>query len=283
MDARSDRERRLNDLSEKLAKRNLVMGILNVTPDSFSDGGRYLDRAAALDHGRRLIAEGADLLDMGGESTRPGSDPVSPEEQIARVLPVIDAIRSESDTPISVDTQSAEVAESALRAGADIVNDISALESSPRLGEVVATQAAGLILMHKRGTPKTMQTDTHYSDLIGAIRAYLGDRVAAAVESGVPKQRIWVDPGIGFGKSAEGNLEILRRLTEIDAVGHPVVVGASRKSFLGKYLDRKVEDRLAGSLAVTCLVACAGGPRIHRVHDVRETVDALRMVEAFKG
>lgn len=259
------------------------MGVVNVTPDSFSDGGLYLNPKKAVAHATQLLAEGADLLDIGGESTRPGSDPVPPGEQIERILPVIEAIRSASDAPLSVDTTRAEVAEAALLAGADMVNDISSFRESPDMPALVARNQGGLILMHMRGTPKTMQADTHYEDVVQEVSTFLGERAALALSAGIPKTHIWIDPGIGFGKSAEGNLEILRRLGELDRLGHPVVAGASRKSFIGKILGREVDQRLAGNLAVTAFVAMGGRRRVHRVHDVREAVDCIRMIQILSG
>ena len=259
------------------------MGILNVTPDSFSDGGQFLEADRAVDHALGLVGEGADLIDIGGESSRPGSERVGPGEQLERVLPVIGGVRGSSDIPISVDTTSSEVARAALDAGADIINDISALRDDDKMAGTVAELGAGVVLMHLRGSPKTMQEDTVYQDLVGEISGFLKERAEVATEAGVPKESIWIDPGIGFGKSVEGNLELVARLSEFDSLGCPVVIGASRKSFIGAVLDRDVEDRLAGSLGVTAYLASKRPNRVHRVHDVREVRDILRIARALEG
>lgn len=259
------------------------MGVVNVTPDSFSDGGLFLDPERAVEHALDLVEEGADLLDIGGESTRPGAEPVEAAEQIRRVRPVIAGIRSRSDVPVSVDTTRIEVALAAFEAGADLVNDISALRDSPEIAEWVAEERGGLVLMHMRGTPRTMQALTEYRDLIGESRDFLAERAEVARSRGIADNRIWIDPGIGFGKSVEGNLDILRHLTKYDALGHPVVVGVSRKSFLGKILAREVGERLHATLAATAWVASQGIHRIHRVHDVGPVRDCLRTLEAIRG
>lgn len=259
------------------------MGVVNVTPDSSSDGGLYLDPVRAVEHGLRLVEEGADLLDIGGESSRPGSEPVSDDLQRERVCPVIAGIRARSSVPISVDTTRVEVAVAAFRAGADLVNDIRALRECPEIAKWVAAEQGGLILMHMRGTPQTMQTDTGYRDLIEETRDFLAERAGFARSEGVPPERIWIDPGVGFGKSVEGNLDILRNLTRYDALGYPVVVGVSRKSFLGNILAREVGERLHGTLAATAWIASQGVHRIHRVHDTAPVRDCLRIVEAIRG
>jgi len=281
MNLREARGERLSGLRLKLCERNLIMGVLNVTPDSFSDGGVYLERDAAVERARQMIREGADLIDVGGESSRPEADPVSAADQMNRVLPVIEAIRAESEVPISVDTRSEEVARSALERGADIVNDISACRDSSGMGELVRETGAGVVLMHMRGSPKTMQQDTGYDDLVGEVLEFLAERVEFARSIGIPDESIWIDPGIGFGKPAEGNLEILRNIREFDRFGLPVVVGVSRKSFIGKILGREVGSRLSGTLAVTAYLADGKTHRVHRVHDVADARDALRMVEAI--
>jgi dihydropteroate synthase len=248
--------------------RVLVMGVLNVTPDSFSDGGAFLNPDAAADRALAMEREGADIIDIGGESSRPGAEPVPLEEELRRVLPVLERLRGRLRIPISIDTTKAEVAEAALQAGAEIVNDISALRFDPRMGEVVARSGAGLVLMHMRGTPKTMQQDPTYADVVAEVRDFLAQRVEHAVSLGIDRELIAIDPGIGFGKTVEHNLELLRRLPELCELGHPVLVGPSRKSFIGAVLDLPVEERLEGTLAA-CAVAVVRGADIVRVHDVR--------------
>ncbi|NOY45912.1 MAG: dihydropteroate synthase [Deltaproteobacteria bacterium] len=262
----------------RLDGRPLVMGILNVTPDSFSDGGDYFDREAALD--RALQMKGADLLDVGGESTRPGAPPVSQEEEERRVVPVIEHLAHRVGVPISVDTYKAAVARRAVEAGAALVNDVSGLRMDPAMAGTVAELGAGLVVMHMRGDPRTMQSDTRYADLVGEIFRALEESVDRAVEAGVPRERVWVDPGIGFGKSAEQNLVLLRRLEEFRSLGCPVLVGASRKSFIGRTLGiEDPKDRLEGSLAAA-VVAVWNGARILRVHDVRATRRAVDLAWA---
>jgi dihydropteroate synthase len=262
----------------KTNDRVLVMGILNVTPDSFFNGGRFGREEEAVAHGLRLVAEGADLIDVGGESTRPGAEPVPVEEEIGRVVPVIRLLRKKVGVPISVDTTKAEVAEAALSAGADIVNDISALRFDPKMPRVVAKAGAGLVLMHMQGTPRDMQASPHYQDVVREVREFLAERVEAAVDAGIDRAQIAVDPGIGFGKTTEHNLWLLRRLTEFSELGQPILVGPSRKSFIGQILNLPVEERLEGTLAA-CAVAVARGADIVRVHDVgpvRRAVDLAR-------
>ena len=252
------------------------MGIVNVTPDSFSDGGRYLDAEAAIAHGRELLEAGADVLDVGGESTRPGAAAVGAEEEAARILPVIEALAPEGPR-ISVDTSKAEVAAAALAAGAEIVNDVTAL-GDPDMAAVCADAGCGLILMHMKGTPRTMQEDPTYGDVVTEVAGFLAERRGQAVAAGVASERIWLDPGIGFGKTVEHNLELLARLGEIAALGSPVVVGTSRKNFIGVVTGREVGDRIGGSIA-TNVLALAGGASVLRVHDVAATVDAVRVAE----
>jgi dihydropteroate synthase len=256
----------------------LVMGVVNVTPDSFSDGGRYLDPRAAIDHGLALLAEGADILDVGGESTRPGADPVTADEEIARVEPVVAALAADG-ARVSIDTSKAPVAERALAAGATYVNDVSALRFDAALAGVVAQSGAQCCLMHMRGEPRTMQDDPRYDDVVSDVKAFLEDRLRHAVGMGIAEDRIHLDPGIGFGKTLEHNLELLRRLDEIVALGRPVVVGTSRKSFLGRLTGREVADRVPATLATTVL-AYERGASIFRVHDVAPTVDALKVSAA---
>jgi dihydropteroate synthase len=273
--------------------RTLVMGVLNVTPDSFSDGGRFLNVDRAVEQGRRMAEAGADILDIGGESTRPGAAPVSVEEELQRVIPVIE--RLASSTPgtavppmISVDTTKAAVAERALAAGARIINDISALRFDPRMVEIVRDAGAGVVLMHMQGTPETMQQNPRYNDVVSEVRAFLAERVAFAGSQGIQRSQIAVDPGLGFGKTVEHNLQLLSRLKELGSLGCPVLVGASRKSFIGKVLaaagavePRGVNERLWGT-AATVAWAVAHGARIVRVHDVAEMADVVRMTEALQ-
>ena len=254
------------------------MGVVNVTPDSFSDGGRYLDARAAIDHGLELIKEGADLLDVGGESTRPGAEPVTAEEELARVEPVVAALAADG-ARVSVDTSKAAVAERALEAGATYVNDVSAFRFDPLLADVVAQSGAECCLMHMRGEPRTMQDDPRYDDVVSDVKAFLEARLAYAVQRGVKEERVHLDPGIGFGKTLEHNLELLRRLDEIVAIGRPVVVGTSRKSFLGKLTGREVGERVPATLA-TNVLALERGARIFRVHDVAPARDSLTVAAA---
>jgi len=261
-----------------------IMGILNVTPDSFYDGGRYAERQAAVERALEMAEEGADIIDIGGESSRPPmygeGRQVSVEEECARVVPVIEAVRQHSGVPVSVDTVKAEVARRALEAGADIVNDISALRDDPAMGVVVAESGAPVVLMHCRGTPATMQLNTEYADLLGEIKQFLAERIAAARGGGIAPERIAVDPGIGFGKSVAGNLQLVSRLDVFAGLGCPVLVGASRKSFIWRTLDLSQEESLEGSLAVA-VVCVLRGVHILRVHDVAATLRAVRMVEAI--
>jgi dihydropteroate synthase len=255
----------------------LVMGVVNVTPDSFSDGGRYLRAPDAIDHGRRLLADGADLVDVGGESTRPGAEPVAAAEEAERVAPVVAALARAGR--VSIDTTKVAVAEAALRAGATYVNDVSAFRFDPELAGLVADAGVECCLMHLRGEPRTMQDDPRYDDVVDDVRAHLEERLAFAVREGVREERIHLDPGIGFGKTLAHNLELLRRLDEIVALGRPVVVGTSRKSFLGRLTGRETADRLPGTIA-TNVLALAAGARIFRVHDVAPVRDALTVAAA---
>jgi len=271
---------RCRDLTFELDPRVLVMGVLNVTPDSFSDGGRHLEPADALAHARRLASEGADVIDVGAESTRPGAEPVDPEEQWRRLEPVIGPLAREGRC-VSVDTASAIVAARALQAGAAIVNDVTAL-SDPAMAEVAAKDGAGVVLMHMRGTPPTMQHDPGYSDVVREVREELAARLAAARAAGIAEDRIVCDPGIGFGKALEHNLELIARLGELAPLGRPILIGASRKSFLGKLSGAGVEDRLAGGLAAHAL-AVWNGATVVRTHDVAETVQAIAVARAVRS
>lgn len=254
------------------------MGVVNVTPDSFSDGGRFLDADRAIAHARELLAEGADALDIGGESTRPGSEAVSAEEELARVGPVLEGL-ADAGAPISIDTSKRAVAEAALDAGAGIVNDVTALRADPELAGLCAERGCEVVLMHMLGTPRTMQEDPTYDDVVDDVKAFLAGRIEAALTAGIEERRIWVDPGIGFGKTLEHNVELLRRLDELAALGRPICVGTSRKSFIGKITGREVDERLGGTVASN-VVAVANGAEILRVHDVRAVREAIQVAEA---
>lgn len=263
-----------------LGERTHVMGILNVTPDSFSDGGKYLDVQQALDHAKLMVAEGATLLDIGGESSRPGASPVSTTQELDRVLPVICAVTDALDVVISVDTSKAEVARKALEAGAHIVNDITALRGDTNMISVVAEMDAGLILMHMKGTPRTMQKAPQYADVVRDVSAALTESVQCAEAHGVAAERIIIDPGIGFGKTTEHNIEILKRLSEFRSLNKPLIIGTSRKSFIGNILDLPVTERIEGTVATVCW-AIAHGVDIVRVHDVKANVRAALMTDAL--
>jgi dihydropteroate synthase len=255
------------------------MGIVNVTPDSFSDGGLFLDPDTAIEHGLRLADEGADILDVGGESTRPGAEPVSEQEEIDRVLPVVEALAG-ARRSVSIDTTKLEVARAALTAGAALVNDVSAFRFAPDMAGLVASEGVDCCLMHMLGEPRTMQANPRYEDVVSEVKAFLEERLAFATAEGVPEDRIWLDPGIGFGKTVEHNLDLLRRLDEIVAIGRPVVVGTSRKSFLGKLAGGRPEgERLPGTIA-TNVLALERGASVFRVHDVAPVADALKVAAA---
>jgi dihydropteroate synthase len=257
-----------------------VMGVINVTPDSFSDGGRYLDAGAAIDHGLELEAEGASILDVGGESTRPGAAPVAEPEELRRVIPVIEGLIERGATAqISIDTSKSGVAARALEAGASLVNDVTALRGDPDMVAVVAGAGAECCLMHMLGDPRTMQRDPHYDDVVGDIKSFLEERMGFAIAAGVAPERILLDPGIGFGKTVAHNLELLRRLGEFVDLGRPIVIGTSRKSFLGRLTGREVDDRIAATIA-TNVLAYERGARVFRVHDVRPVYDALSVTAA---
>lgn len=262
------------------SSRCLVMGVVNVTPDSFADGGRYLDRRAAVAHGLALAAEGADLLDVGGESTRPGATDVEEAVELDRVVPVVEALAAATDVPVSVDTRKAAVARAALAAGAAIVNDVSAGRDDPDLLGVAAAAGAPVVLMHMQGTPATMQDDPSYRDVLAEVEAFLQERCAAAEAAGVALDALVVDPGIGFGKRDEHNYALLGGLARLTRLGHPVLVGPSRKGFIGRALDLPVEERLEGT-AATVVWAVERGARIVRVHDVAPMVRTVRMTEAL--
>ena len=259
----------------------LVMGVLNVTPDSFSDGGRLEDPEAAVTQGLRMTEDGADLLDVGGESTRPGSDPVAVPEEIDRVLPVIKRLTAEVDIPISIDTRKAEVARAGLDAGATIVNDITA-GSDPSMFTIVREAGAGMVLMHIKGEPKTMQENPTYDDVVREVHDYLAGRIEAAVAAGIPAERLAVDPGLGFGKTAAHSYTLMREVEALLDLGRPVVVGPSRKSFIGAASgDLPVEERLEGTAAAVAVMAFRGA-HVVRVHDVREMVRVVRVADAIR-
>ena len=256
-----------------------MMGVVNVTPDSFSDGGRYLNPTLAVRHARELVAEGADLLDVGGESTRPGAREVTAEEEVGRVLPVLDGLAGVG-VPVSIDTSKLAVAEAALDAGARIVNDVTALRGDPDLASLCAQRECGVVLMHMLGTPRTMQEGPVYDDVVDDVRGFLAERIQFALDAGIAEERVWVDPGIGFGKTLDHNLELLRRLDELRELGRPICVGTSRKSFIGKITGREVDERLGGTIASN-VIALANGAEVFRVHDVGPVRDALRVAAAI--
>ena len=257
------------------------MGIVNVTPDSFSDGGLYLDADAAVAHGRQLAADGADILDVGGESTRPGAAAVHADEERRRTEPVVRGLAG-GGASVSIDTSKVAVAEAALDAGAEIVNDVTAFVADPGLADLCADRRCGVVLMHMQGTPRTMQEEPTYGDVVEDVKAFLATRIEFAVSRGVAEDAIWVDPGIGFGKTVEHNLELLRRLGELRSLGRPILVGTSRKSFIGTLTRRKVTERLGGTIASNVL-ALANGAEVFRVHDVRQVRQALIVAEAVLG
>jgi dihydropteroate synthase len=257
-----------------------IMGVVNVTPDSFSDGGTFLDRDAAVRHGLRLAFEGADLLDIGGESTRPGADPVSERAELDRVIPVIEGIRAENgDVRISIDTSKAAVAAAALDAGAGYVNDVTALRGDPDMAGLVAERGVDVCVMHMLGTPRTMQAEAHYDDVVADVKAFLAARIEAALAAGIVLERIEIDPGIGFAKTLDHNLELLRRLRELTELGRPIVLGTSRKSFLGKITGRETAERVPATLA-TIVMGYERGAEVFRVHDVAPARDALAVAAA---
>ena len=254
------------------------MGVINVTPDSFSDGGEWLDATAAVEHGRALVADGAAILDVGGESTRPGAGPVDEAEELARVVPVLEALAG-VEARLSIDTSKAAVAAAGLDAGAAIVNDVTALRGDPEMAPLIAQRGCDCCLMHMLGEPRTMQSDPRYDDVVADVKAFLEQRLEFAVAQGIAEERIWLDPGIGFGKAVDHNLELLRRLDELVALGRPIVIGTSRKSFLGRITGRDAHERVPGTIAANVL-ALARGASIFRVHDVPEARDALAVAAA---
>ncbi len=264
-----------------VGERTLIMGILNVTPDSFSDGGKFLRPDAAVDRACQMVADGADIIDVGGESSRPGACAVTLEEELCRVIPVIKALKERIDIPISVDTYKSEVAGKALRAGASIVNDITALRGDEKMASIVAGFDAGLILMHMKGDPKTMQTDPKYQDVIEEILTYLAGAVDRAVKAGVDPGKIILDPGIGFGKTLKNNLLIIKELTRFKQLGKPILVGTSHKSFIGAITEKEVDRRIFGT-AASVTAAVMNGADIIRVHDIEAMRDVARVTDAIR-
>jgi dihydropteroate synthase len=264
-----------------LGGRTHLMGVLNVTPDSFSDGGMFADPGLAVEHARAMAAQGADIIDIGGESTRPGAEPLSDEEELRRIIPVIERVAAETGIPVSVDTYKANVAARALAAGASIVNDISGLRFSPDMARVVADHGAAVVIMHIKGTPRDMQANPVYEDLLGEIIEYLAGGVETALRAGVPRDRILVDPGIGFGKTVEHNLTIIARLDELRVLGCPVVLGTSRKRFIGAVLDAPDPKERREGTAATVALGIERGAHIVRVHDVAEMAKVARMTDAI--
>lgn len=262
-----------------LGKRTLIMGIVNVTPDSFSSDGLYR-QADIVDHAQRLVREGADIIDIGGESTRPGAKPVSLKDELSRVIPVIKILSKQLKVPISVDTYKPEVAKAALDNGASMVNDITALKNN-KMAKIIAKSNAAVVVMHMRGNPRSMQTNPHYKSLIDEVADYLANAVNKGIEAGIGRDRIIIDPGIGFGKTLQHNLEILKRLKEFKTLGQPILVGTSRKSFIGKILNNTVQERLFGTLA-SCIVASENGADIVRVHDVNAIKEALLIRDSLE-
>ncbi len=263
-----------------LAERVHVMGILNVTPDSFSDGGRYVDADAACAHAMAMIEQGADLLDIGAESSKPGAVAIDEEEERRRLLPIVRELCRRTTIPLSIDTTKAAIAEEALDAGAALINDISALRFDPRMASVVARSGAGVILMHMQGTPATMQRTASYTYVVEDVRAFLAARLEVAQQAGIPRDRILLDPGIGFGKNCEHNVTLLNHLDAFQTLGRPIVVGVSRKAFLGKILGRTIDERLMGTAGAVA-VAIMKGARVVRVHDVAPIRDVVKIVEAI--
>lgn len=260
-----------------------VMGILNVTPDSFSDAGEHFTKDTALEHARRMIAEGAEIIDIGGESTRPGAAEVPADEEIARTVPVISALRAEWDGLLSIDTMKSAVAEAALAAGADIVNDVSGLTADPEMATVCAEHRCGVVVMHMQGTPRTMQLAPHYEDVVAEVRGFFAERLATLTAAGIVAEALCFDPGIGFGKTLAHNLLLLRALDTLSIAGRPLLLGVSRKSFMGRILGTDPGEALDWTTVAITARAREMGVKLHRVHAVRRNLDALRMTEAILG
>lgn len=270
----------VNGKSFVLGHRTWIMGILNITPDSFSDGGLYYKKEKAIEHGLRLISEGADIIDVGGESTRPGADPISAEEESRRILPVISGLRKRTKSLISVDTSKSEVAMAAIAEGANIINDISALRNDPKMISVAAQTGAPVILMHMKGTPKTMQSNPHYENVLLEIKSFLEKKIEFAVANGIDREKIIIDPGIGFGKRFEDNLTLIRNLSDFAKLDQPILVGVSRKSFIGKILDLPPGEREEGTLA-SAIISVIQGAHILRVHEVAPVKRAILVAETI--
>jgi dihydropteroate synthase len=270
----------VNGHDHTIGPRTWIMGVINITPDSFSDGGLYFDKNKALEKGLQLVEEGAEIVDIGGESTRPGSEPVSREEEIRRVVPLITALRKQTDSLISIDTTKSEVAQAALHAGADIINDISALRFDPRMASLAAEADVPVILMHMKGTPKTMQVNPTYRDVLSEVKAFLKESIDKARASGIKKEKIIIDPGIGFGKRLKDNLALINNLHLLEELGRPILIGVSRKSFIGTILDSPPEERLEGTIA-SAILSIIHGAHILRVHDVAAVKKAVRVAEAI--
>ena len=264
-----------------IGTRPLVVGIVNVTPDSFSDGGRFADPSAAVDHALSLVAAGADLLDIGGESTRPGAAPVSEADELARVLPVVAALAKRTTVPLSIDTMKAAVAQRGLDAGAAIVNDVAGLTADPAMPAAVAAAGAGVVVMHMQGTPQVMQVNPTYGDVVAEVAGFLEARLHALADAGISPDAVCLDPGIGFGKTLDHNLTLLAHLDAVARLGRPVCLGVSRKGFIGQLCGRAAGERLAGSLAVACIAAARGAAHVLRVHDVAATRDAAVLLDAI--
>lgn len=273
---------KLLDYSLDLHSKTLIMGVLNVTPDSFSDGGLHFHKNDAVKHGLRMVNEGADIIDIGGESTRPFSDPLPLEEELRRVIPVIAALSQETDIPISIDTYKSEVAGQALEAGAKMVNDISALRFDPKMGPLISEAGLPVILMHMKGTPQNMQVNPTYKDLFGEIIGFLSKAIDRAVKIGIKRDLIIVDPGIGFGKSFDDNLKIIKELNKFSSLGQPIMVGTSNKSFIGHILDLPVKSRETGTMA-TVAAAVMNGANIIRVHNVKAAKETATIIDAIKS
>jgi len=270
----------LRDRTLTIARRPLVMGIVNVTPDSFSDSGKWLDTSAAIAHALTLIEQGADILDVGGESTRPGAEPVPVEEELRRVVPVVAEIAKRANVPISVDTLKDVVARECLKAGAAIINDVSGFRD-PAMIDIAKEHRAGVVVMHMRGDPSTMQNNPQYSDVVAEVTTYLQERLRVLGECGIPPEAVCLDPGIGFGKTQSHNLELLANLDSVARLNRPVCLGVSRKGFIGKLCGRELAERDAGSLAVACFAAARGQAHVLRVHDVSGARDAAILLEAI--
>jgi len=275
-------EIRCREKTLPIGSKVLIMGILNVTPDSFSDGGQFLDPDHAVDRAQKMVAQGADIIDIGGESTRPGAFYVSEEEEIARICPIVEALGKCTDIPLSIDTRKASVAQMALDYGASIVNDVSALQDDPRMAKVVQASGAGVVLMHRQGHSSTMQKAPYYTDVVGEVKMFLAQSIGMAREAGISRDRIILDPGIGFGKISHHNLEILANITEFFELEQPLMIGLSRKAFIGELTEKPVGEREIGNAAAVA-IAVWQGAHILRVHDVAAMKDAIRVAQALRN